>query len=125
MWAYGSHLRVEENDTGKVNCHFVVSVEFHHNTKNKFYFGFIQEIITVYYGETIPILLNCKWIKPPAIQHDEYGFLHANTHQILSNTDEPYVSPLQINQDFLIDDITRLGWSYLIQLELRSKRKFM
>ena len=30
MWAYGSHLRVEEKDKGKGNCDFVVSVEFHH-----------------------------------------------------------------------------------------------
>ena len=25
MWAYGSHLRVEEKDTGKINCDCVVS----------------------------------------------------------------------------------------------------
>ena len=60
MWAYVFHSRVEENDTGKENCDCVVSVEFHHDTKKKFYVGFIQEIIKVDYGETIPILLNCK-----------------------------------------------------------------
>ena len=125
MWAYGSHLRVEEKDTGKVNCDCVVSAEFHHDTGKNFYVGFIQEIIKVDYGETSPILLNCKWIKPSAIQHDEYGFLRANTRQILSKTDEPYVSPLQINQAFLIDDIASPGWSYVIQMEPRSKRKFM
>ena len=26
MWAYGSHLRVEEKDKGKGNCDYVVSV---------------------------------------------------------------------------------------------------
>ena len=125
MWAYGSHLRVEEKDIGKVNCYCVVSAEFHHDTGKNFYVEFIQEIIKVDYGETSPILLNCKWIKPSAIQHDEYGFLHANTRQILSKTDEPYVSPLQINQAFLIDDIASPGWSYVIQMEPHSKRKFM
>ena len=84
MWAYGSHLRVEENDIGKENCDCVVSVEFHHDTEKNFYIGFIQEIIQVDYGETSSILLNCKWIKPSTIQHDEYGFLCANTRQILS-----------------------------------------
>ena len=33
MWSYGSHLRVEEKDTGKENCDCVVSVEFHHETE--------------------------------------------------------------------------------------------
>ena len=47
------------------------------------------------------------------------------THQILSKTDEPYVCPLQITQSFLIDDLTILGWSYVIQVESHSKRKFM
>ena len=83
MWDYGSHLRVEDKDTGKEICDCVVSDEFHHDIENKFYVGFIQEIIQVDYGETSPILLSCKWIKPSAIQHDEYGFLCANTHQIL------------------------------------------
>ena len=32
MWAYGSHFRVEERDTGKENCDCIVSVEFHHDT---------------------------------------------------------------------------------------------
>ena len=85
MWAYGSHLRVEEKDTGKVNCDCVVSAEFYHNTGKNFYVGFIQEIIKVDYGETSPILLNCKWIKPSAIQHDEYGFfmqIHVKSYQI-------------------------------------------
>ena len=63
MWAYGSHLRVEEKDTSKENCDCIVSVEFHHDTENKLYLGFIQEIIQVDYGETSPILLKCKWIK--------------------------------------------------------------
>jgi len=58
MWAYGSHLRVEEKDKGKANCDCIVSVEFHHDTKKNFYVGFIQEIIQVDYGETSPILLN-------------------------------------------------------------------
>jgi hypothetical protein len=35
MWAYGSHLRVEEKDKGKENCDCIVSVEFHHDTENK------------------------------------------------------------------------------------------
>ena len=52
-------------------------------------------------------------------------FLRAITRQILSKTDEPYVSPLQIRQEFLIDDIEILGWSYAIQMEPRLKRKFM
>jgi hypothetical protein len=125
MWAYGSHLRVEEKDTGKENCDFIISVEFHHDTKKKLYLGFIQEIIQVDYGETSPILLKCKWIKPFAIQLDEYRFVCANTHQDLSKTDEPYVFPLQITQSFLIDDVTSLEWSYLIRVEYRSKRKFM
>ena len=30
MWAYGSHLRVEEKDRGKENCDCIVSSEFHH-----------------------------------------------------------------------------------------------
>ena len=34
MWAYGSHLRVEEKDIGKENCD---CVEFHHDTEKKFY----------------------------------------------------------------------------------------
>ena len=42
MWAYASHLRVEENDTGKVNCDCVLSVEFHHDTEKNFYVGFIK-----------------------------------------------------------------------------------
>ena len=71
------------------------SAEFHHDTGNNFYVGFIQEIIKVDYGETSPILLNCKGIKPSVIQHDECEFLHANTRQIVSKTDESYVSPLQ------------------------------
>ena len=69
--------------------------------------------------------MKCKWIKPYGIQSDDYGFLCANTRQILSNIDEPYVSPLQITQSFLIDDLTILGWSYVIQVESHSKRKFM
>ena len=60
MWAYGSHLRVEEKDKGRENCDCIVSVEFHHNTKKKLYLGFIQQIIQVDYGETSPILLKCK-----------------------------------------------------------------
>jgi hypothetical protein len=125
MWAYGSHLRVEEKDKGKENCDCIVSVEFHHDTEKKLYVGFIQEIIQVDYGDISPILLKCKWIKPSAIQRDQYGFVHVNTHQILSKNDESYVSPLQITQSFLIDDVTRPGWSYVIQVESRSKRKFM
>ena len=42
MWAYGSHLRVEEKDAGNTNCDCVVSVEFHHDTERNFYVGFIQ-----------------------------------------------------------------------------------
>ena len=125
MWAYGSHLRVEENDTRKENWDCIVSAEFHHVTEKKIYVGFIQEIIQVDCGETSPILLKCKWIKPYGIQSDDYGFVHANTCKILSNTDEPHVSPLQITQSFLIDDLTNLGWSYVIQVESHSKRKFM
>ena len=41
MWAYGSHLRVEEKDTRKENCDFIVSVESHRETENKIYVGFI------------------------------------------------------------------------------------
>ena len=69
--------------------------------------------------------MKCKCIKPYAIQHDDYGFVLENTHQILSNTDEPYVSLLQITESFLIDDVKILGWSYVIQVDSRSKRKFM
>ena len=98
VWAYGRHLRVEEKDTKKENCDCIVSVEFHHDTEKKLYVGFIQEIIQVDYGETSPISLKCKWIKPFAIQHDDYGFVHANTHQSLSKTDELYFSPLQFTQ---------------------------
>jgi hypothetical protein len=125
MWAYGSHLRVEEKDTGKENCDCIVNVEFHHDTEKKIYVGFIQKIIQVDYGETNPILLKCKWIKPSTIQRDQYGFVRANARQVLSKTDEPYVSPLQVTQSFLIDDVTSPGWSYVIQVESRSKRKFM
>lgn len=96
MWAYGSHLRVEEKDKGKEICDCIVSVEFHHDIEKKLYVGFIQEIIQFDYGETNPILLKCKWIKPSAIQRDEYGFVHANARQVFSKTDEPYVSPLQV-----------------------------
>ena len=117
MWAYGTHLRVEERDTRNANCDCIVSVEFHHNTEKNLYVGFIQEIIQVDYGETSPILLKCKWIKPSAIQHDEYGFVRANTRQILLKTNEPYVSPIQINQAFLIGDVTSSGWSYVVQIE--------
>jgi len=49
----------------------------------------------------------------------------ANTCQILSKTNEPYVSPLQINQSSLIDDVTNPRWSYVIQTESCTKRKFM
>ena len=56
---------------------------------------------------------------------DDYGFVRANKHKVLSKTDESYVSPLQITQSFLIDDVTSLEWSYLIRVEYRSKRKFM
>ena len=59
MWAYGSHLRVEEKDIGKENCDYIVSVKFHHETEKKFYVGFIQEIIWLDYGENSPILLKC------------------------------------------------------------------
>jgi transcription termination factor Rho len=121
MWAYGSHLRVEEKDKGKTNCDCVVSAEFLHEIEKKFYVGFIQEIIQVDFGENSPILLKCKWIRPSAVQFDEYGFIRANTRQFLSETDEPYVSPLQINQSFLIDDVRSPGWSYVIQTESRSR----
>jgi hypothetical protein len=67
MWAYGIHLRVEEKDIGNENCDCIVSVEFHHDTEKKLYLGFIQEIIQVDYGETSPILLKFKWIKPSII----------------------------------------------------------
>ena len=125
MWAYGSHLRVEEKDKGKGNCDCVVSAEFLHETEKKFYVGFIQKIIQVDYGENSPILLKCKWVKPSVVQLDEYGFVRANLRQFLSETDEPYVFPLQINQSYLIDDVRSPGWSYVIQTESRSKRKFM
>jgi transcription termination factor Rho len=115
MWAYGSHLRVEEKDKGKENCDCVVSTKFLHETKKKFYVGFIQEIIQVNYGENSPVFLKCKWFKPSTVENDEYGFVHANTRQFLSNMDESYVSPLQINRSFLIDDVRILGWSYVIQ----------
>ena len=49
----------------------------------------------------------------------------SNTHKILSKNDEPYVFPLQITHSFLIDDLTIRGWSYVIQVESHSKRKFM
>jgi len=125
MWAYGSHLRVEEKDRGKENCDCIVSAEFHHGTEKKLYIGFIQDIIQVDYADTRPILLKCKWIKPSAVQRDEYGFVRINTRQFISRNDEPYVSPPQITQSFLIDDVTSPGWSYAIQVESRSKRKFM
>ena len=57
MWAYGSHLRVEEKDKGKGNCDCIVSVEFRHEIEKKFYVGFIQEIIQVYYGARGPNLI--------------------------------------------------------------------
>ena len=125
MWAYGNHLRVEEKDKGKINCDCVVSADFFHDTEKKFYVGFIQDIIQVDFGENSLILLRCKWIRPSSVQFDEYGFVRAHTQQFLSETDEPYVSPLQINQSFLIDDCRSPGWSYVIQTESRSKRKFM
>ena len=115
MWAYGIHLRVEEKDVGKANCDCVVSAEFHHDTEKNFYVGFIQEIIQVDYGETTPILLKCKWIRPYVIQHVEYVFVRVKTCQILSKTDDPYISPLKITQSFLIDDVTSPGWSYVIK----------
>ena len=121
MWAYGSHLRVEEKDKGKINCDCVVSVEFLHEIEKKFYVGFIKEIIQVDFGENSPILLKCKWIRPSTIQFDEYGFVCANRRQFLSKTDELYVSPLQINQSFLIDDLRSPRWLYAIQIESRLK----
>jgi hypothetical protein len=45
MWAYGSHLRVEEKNKGRENCDCNVNLEFHHQTKMEFYVGFILEII--------------------------------------------------------------------------------
>ena len=68
MWAYGSHLRVEEKDKGKENCDCIVMVEFHHDAEKKLYVGFIQEIIQVYYGDISAILLKCKRINPSTIQ---------------------------------------------------------
>lgn len=85
---------------GKANSDCIVSVEFHHNTEKNLYVGFIQEIIQVDYGETSPILLKCKWIKPSAIQCDECGFVRVNTCQILLKTNEPNVSPLKLTSDF-------------------------
>ena len=114
MWAYGSHLRVEGKNKGKGNWECVVSVEFLHETDKKFYVGFIQEIIQVECGENSPILLKCKWVKPYTVQLDEYGFVHANIGQFLSEIDEPYVSPLQVNQSYLIDDVRSPRWSYVI-----------
>lgn len=125
MWAYGSHLRVEEKDKGNTNCDCVVGVEFLHENEKKFYVGFIQDIIQVDFGENSPTLLKCKWIRASVVQFDEYGFVCANTQQFLSEIDEPYVSPLQINQLFLIDDVRIPGWSYAIQIESCSKQKFM
>jgi len=116
---------VEEKDTRKENCDCIVGVEFHHDTEDKLFVGFIQEIIQVYYGETSPMLLKCKWVKPYAIQRDEYGFVRVNTRQVLPKIDESYVSPLQITQSFIIDDVKSPGWSYVIQVESRSKNKFM
>jgi len=101
---------VEEKDKGKGNCDCVVSAEFLHETEKKFYVGFIQKIIQVDYGENSPILLKCKWVKPSVVQLDEYGFVCANLRQFLSETDEPYVFPLQINQSYLIDDVRSPGW---------------
>jgi hypothetical protein len=121
MWAYGIHLRVEEKDKGKANCDCVVSVEFLHETENKFYVGFIQEIIQVDYRENSPVFLKCNWVKPSTIEHGEYGFVCANTCQFLSNMDESYISPLQINHSFLIDDVGIPGWMYEIQKMSRSK----
>ena len=94
MWAHGSHLGVEEKDTGKENCDCIVSVEFHRDVGKKLYVGFIQEINQVHYGETSLILLKCKWIRQSAIQRDDYGFVCANTRQILSKTDKSHVSSL-------------------------------
>ena len=115
MWAYVNRLRLEEKDKGKEKCDCVVSAEFIHETEKKFYVGFIQEIIQVDYGENSPILLKCKWVKPSAVQLDEYGFVRTNIRQFLSKTVDPYVSPLQFNQSYLIDDVRSPGWSYAIQ----------
>ena len=121
MWAYGSHLRVEEKDKGKTNCDCVVGAEFLHEIEKKFYVGFIQEIIQVDFGENSPILLKCKWIRPFVVQFAGYGFVRVNTRQFLSEMDEPYVSPIQINQLFLIDDVRSPGLLYVIQTESHSK----
>lgn len=40
MWAYGSHLRVEEKDKEKIYCDCVVSAEFFHDIEKKVYVGF-------------------------------------------------------------------------------------
>lgn len=67
MWAYDSHLRVEEKDKGKINCDCVVYAEFFLDTGNKFYVGIIQEIIQMDFGENSPILLKFKWIRPSVV----------------------------------------------------------
>jgi hypothetical protein len=101
--------KAKGKDNGKENCDCIVSVEFQHDNEKKLYVQFIQEIIQVYYGDISPMLLKCKWIKPYLIQCDQYGFVHVNTHQILSKIDDSYVSPPQITQSFIIDDVTSLG----------------
>lgn len=75
------------------------------------------------FGENIPMLLRFKWIQPSIIQFDEYGFEYAHTWYFLLEIDETYVSPLQINQSFLIEGFRSLGWSYVIQVGPSSKQK--
>jgi len=71
------------------------------------------------YGETSPILLKCKLIKPSMLKHDEYGFVCANAQQFLLETDKTYVSPIQIKKLFLSDIVTSLRWSYVNEIKSR------
>jgi len=79
------------------------------------YFGVIQEIWELDYGEFRVSIFKCNWVNGNVgVHQDKMGFTLVD-HQKVSNKDEPFIMAAQVRQVFYVQDPSDSRWSVVLQ----------
>ncbi|KAL2611864.1 hypothetical protein R1flu_023556 [Riccia fluitans] len=139
MCTYGNHYRVVSDmlwvdECKTYDCGIAARADVVAEVpqdKDISHVGVLVRILQLDYGLGVdnPVLFQGKWVRNDAtsFKHDRDGFLMANLRKWLSNRDDPFIFPSQVEQVFFIpvEEGDVLGWNSVLRKHPRGRRVVM
>ena len=139
MYAYGNHIRVRGAEVDLSTCDSGVAATFlqscrssssdrNMKTSNLEYVGWVEEIISVDYGNFEVVVLYCTWAQAnrsgarATMKCDEYGFTLFKFDRLIPYSADSFAFPLHVQQVFFMDDGGNDGWKVVLRREPRGCR---